>query len=67
MTFEEAFELVKQKNPELDPNIGFVFQLKELSKHWESYSKLTTKERTLIFDYEEFLSLKDSQQGKFLT
>lgn len=56
MTFEEAFELVKTKKPELDPNIGFVFQLKELSNHLQGYSKLKTKEKTLIFDYEEFLS-----------
>ena len=49
MSFDEAFAMIKEKRPSIDPNIGFVAQLQWLDeflqKHYEEL-------KDGVFDYE---------------
>ena len=51
MTFEEAFEKVKEKRPHIDPNIGFVVQLQALEKYWQQFKDEIDSN---LFDYEDY-------------
>lgn len=51
MTFEEAFEKVREKRPHIDPNIGFVVQLQALAKYWQQYNDEIDEN---VFDYEDY-------------
>lgn len=54
ITWETALKIIREKKPDIDPNIGFVGQLQRLEEHIQ---KMRNDDEIQFFDFTE---IKDS-------